>query len=116
MFQLKNKMNQFSEYLTKIYVRFCFNEIKLASHHNQLIGGHNLNWESNLKAKYMMRWVEYSVKFKQDANKYNTIRLMHEGKNKKNMFYAWQKLHWVNLMVSSSTNTSFKIFFRKRIN
>ena len=93
-------MNKLCEHLTRLYVRVCFNELRLASHHAHIIGGHNLNLESNLKARCFSKWLKYCVKSKLEAQKYNSIKIMHEKNHKRNLFYAWQNLHWVNIMVN----------------
>ncbi len=97
---MKINFNSLFESVDRISLRFCFNEIKLVSYHENLIGESTENLGRNLKAKCFANWMKFTTKCKEEAQKALKVQNLREKNRKRKFLYSWQNLHWANLLVT----------------
>jgi len=97
-FRTKVVLEKFCSTVSKYYQSNCFAEIAEHSDINRVVRGHHDYIRGNVKAKFWLHWIEFTLKSKQYRAKAQAIERRHIANQKKNAFKLWRKLYHVGVM------------------
>jgi len=98
VFRTKVVLEKFAGTVSKYYMKNCLVEVIEHSNMTHMVRGHQDYVMSNVKAKFWLHWIEYTLKSKQYRAKVQAIEKRHTVNQKKNCWKLWRKFYHVNIM------------------